>query len=184
MSKMGTASHLQPTGIPGVAPESQRVEDPLWKDQQATTGSRSETGDAIVVGAIGSAAPWFLTGWVHEVEIEFMIDTGCQVTILSTTVFERMCVVDLTVRSELRPCRRRLVSADSSSLMVQGQLELAIVFQDCVVICCLWWPTSDLTDCWAQRPYSPTSHISWICVQESCWVGGMGGLHCSCTNSG
>ena len=29
MSKMDTASHLQPTCIPGVAPESQRMEDPL-----------------------------------------------------------------------------------------------------------------------------------------------------------
>ena len=37
-----------------------------------------------------------------------MIDTGCQVTILSTTVFEHMCVVDSTVHSELRPCCRRL----------------------------------------------------------------------------
>ena len=80
------------------------------------------------MGAIGSAAPWFLTGWAHEVEIEFMIDTGCQVTILSTTVFECMCTVDPTVRSALRPCHRRLVSADSSPLIVQGQLELAIVF--------------------------------------------------------
>ena len=57
------------------------------------------------MGAISSAAPWFLTGWTHEVEIEFMIDTGCQVTILSTTVFERMCALDPKVRSELRPCR-------------------------------------------------------------------------------
>ena len=80
------------------------------------------------MGAIGSAAPWFLTGWAHEVEIEFMIDTGCQVTILSTTVFERMCTADPTVRSKLRPCQRRLVSANSSPLTVQGQLELVIVF--------------------------------------------------------
>ena len=69
LSKMDTASHPQPTGLPRVAPESQRVEGPLWKDQQGTTGSRSETGEAIVVGAIGSAAPWFLTGWAHDVEI-------------------------------------------------------------------------------------------------------------------
>ena len=97
LSKMDTASHPQPAGLPGVAPESQRLEGPLWKDQQLGTG------EAIIVGAIGSAAPWFLTGWAHAVEIEFMIDTGCQVTNLSTTVFERMCVVDPTVRSELRP---------------------------------------------------------------------------------
>ena len=45
------------------------------------------------MGAVGSAAPWFLTGWADEVEIEFMIDTGCQVTILAASVFERnVCV--------------------------------------------------------------------------------------------
>ena len=58
-----------------------------------------EDGEAIVVGAVGSAAPWFLTGWAEEVEIEFMIDTGCQVTILATSVFERMCAADSQVRS-------------------------------------------------------------------------------------
>ena len=96
-------------------------------------GSCPESGEAIVVGAIGSAAPWFLTGWTHDVEIEFMIDTGCQVTILSTTVFQHMCTVNPAVRSALGPCRRRLVSADSSPLMVQGQLELDIVFPG---LCC------------------------------------------------
>ena len=39
-----------------------------------------------------------------------------------------MCTVNQAVRSALQPCRRRLVSADSSPLMVQGQLELDIVF--------------------------------------------------------
>ena len=48
-----------------------------------------DDGEATVVGAVGSAAPWFLTGWAEEVEIEFMIDTGCQVMILATSVFER-----------------------------------------------------------------------------------------------
>ena len=47
-----------------------------------------------MVGAVGSAAPWFLTGWAEGVEVDFMIDTGCQVTILATSVFERMCVSD------------------------------------------------------------------------------------------
>ena len=55
--------------------------------------SSPDDGEAIVVGAVGSAAPWFLTGWAEEVEIEFMINAGCQVTILATSVFERiMCV--------------------------------------------------------------------------------------------
>ena len=39
------------------------------------------------MGVVGSAALWFLTGWADEVEIEFTIDTGCQVTILATSVF-------------------------------------------------------------------------------------------------
>ena len=62
-----------------------------------------------------------------------MIDTGCQVTILSATVFQRMCVVTPEVRSALQVCRHRLVSADSSSLTVQGQLELDIMFPG---LCC------------------------------------------------
>ena len=61
--------------------------------------SPQDSGEAIVVGAVGSAAPWFLTGWAEGVEVDFMIDTGCQVTILATSVFERMCVSDPRVRS-------------------------------------------------------------------------------------
>ena len=79
-----------------------------------------DDGEAIVVGVVGSAAPWFLTGWAKEVEIEFMIDTGCQVTILATSVFERMCASDPQVRSRLCPCGCQLVSADSSPLTVKG----------------------------------------------------------------
>ena len=75
-----------------------------------------------------SAVPWFLTGWAAEVEIEFMIDTGCQVTILATSVFELMCTSDPRVRSQLHPCGRRLVSADSSPLTVKGELEMTVVF--------------------------------------------------------
>ena len=126
-------SRPQLVDLPGVAPESRQSENPPWMDQQETTETRPESGEAIVVGAIGSAAPWFLTGWAHEVDIEFMIDTGCQVTILSTTVFERMRTVDPAVCSALRPCLCRLVLADSSPLIVQGQLELAIVFPG---LCC------------------------------------------------
>ena len=73
-------------------------------------------------------APWFLTGWVEGTEVEFMIGTGCQVTILVTSVFERMCASDPRVRSRLRPCGRRLISADSSPLMVRGELDMTVVF--------------------------------------------------------
>ena len=62
-----------------------------------------------------------------------MIDTGCQVTILTTTIFERMCTVDPMVRSRLRPCRRGLVSTDSSPLTVKKELELNVVFPG---LCC------------------------------------------------
>ena len=43
----------QPTGLPGVTPEPQQAEDPSRKDQPETTGNRPESGEAIVVGAIG-----------------------------------------------------------------------------------------------------------------------------------
>ena len=38
--------------------------------------AQPEAGEAIVVGAVGSAAPWFLMGWANDIEVEFMIDTG------------------------------------------------------------------------------------------------------------
>ena len=81
-----------------------------------------------MVRAAGSGAPWCLTGWAEGTEVEFMIDTGCQVTILATSVFERMCTSDPRVRSRLRPCGRRLISADSSPLMVRGELGMTVVF--------------------------------------------------------
>ena len=70
-----------PVALPGVVSESRQSENPTRMDRPENTGSRPESGEAIVVGTIGSAAPWFLTGWAHDVEIEFMIDTGCQVCV-------------------------------------------------------------------------------------------------------
>ena len=75
--------------------------------------SDSEEENEIMVGVVGSTAPWYLTGWTNDVEVEFMIDTGCQVTILATSVFDR-CVIFTRrlswglsrVRSDL--CRRTL----------------------------------------------------------------------------
>ena len=88
----------------------------------------SEEGDAIMVGVVGSAAPWFLTGWTNDVEVEFMIDTGCQVTILATSVFKKMCEIHPQLRTGLVPCAQRLVSADSSPLMVLGRINLNVAF--------------------------------------------------------
>ena len=93
--------------------------EPLNTDVSEET----EDGEAIVVGAVGSAAPWFLTGWTNDVEVEFMNDTGCQVTILATSVFEKMCMGHPQVRSRIRPCMRRLVS-----LTVIGKIDLDVVF--------------------------------------------------------
>ena len=55
-----------------------------------------------------------------------MIDTVCQLTILAKSVFERMCVANPRLRLRLRPCRWRL--ADSSPLMVRGELCMMVVF--------------------------------------------------------
>ena len=84
--------------------------------------------DMIMVGVVGSAAPWFLTGWTNDVEVEFMIDTGCQVTILATSVFDRMCDIHPEVRNGLVQCAQQLVSADSSPLTVMGRINLNVVF--------------------------------------------------------
>ena len=70
----------------------------------------------------------WLAWWGRSVEVEFMIDTGCQVTILATSVFEKMCKVHPQVKSRIRPCTRRLVSADSSPLTVVGRIDLDVVF--------------------------------------------------------
>ena len=90
--------------------------------------SNSGEEDAIIVGTVGSAAPWYLTGWANDVEVEFMIDTGWQVTILATSVFERMCEIYPEVELELTKCTQRLISADKSPLTVLGRIRLEIVF--------------------------------------------------------
>ena len=90
--------------LPRVSSDAPGVDVTLLDDRSEDDRSRTEPGEAIVVGAVGSAAPWLLTDWVHDVEVDLIIDTGCQVTILATTIFERMCTVDPSVRSELRPC--------------------------------------------------------------------------------
>ena len=67
-------------------PRDHMCEDSRTQDIRTEVKRPSqEDGEAIVVGAVGLAAPWFLTGWAEEVEIEYMIDTGCQVTILATS---------------------------------------------------------------------------------------------------
>ena len=121
---IGESSDGDQVGFPFLH-QSPGGENSLWD----TSGAEDTTeGDAIMVGAVGSAAPWFLTGWTNDVEVEFMIDTGCQVTILATSVFKRMCEVHPQLRAELVPCTQCLVSADSSPLLVLGRINLNVVF--------------------------------------------------------
>ena len=111
-------------GLPSVCRSPNGGNEPVDTDGAEDTAE----GDAIMVGVVGSAAPWFLTGWTNDVEVEFMIDTGCQVTILATSVFKKMCEIHPQVRNGLVPCAQRLVSADSSPLTVMGRINLNVVF--------------------------------------------------------
>ena len=104
--------------------------------------SDSEEENEIMVGVVGSTAPWYLTGWTNDVEVEFMIDTGCQVTILATSVFDRMCDIHPEVKLGLKPCAKRLVSADSSPLGVKGRVNLNIVFPG--LRCDMWCVVADI----------------------------------------
>ena len=104
--------------------------------------SDSEEENEIMIGVVGSTAPWYLTGWINDVEVEFMIDTGCQVTILATSVFDRMCDIHPEVKLGLRPCTKRLVSADSSPLGVKGCVNLNIVFPG--LRCDMWCVVADI----------------------------------------
>ena len=96
-----------------------------------------DEGEPIMVGVVGSAAPWYLTGWTNDVEVEFMIDTGCQVTILATSVFDKICDIHPEVNLGLVPCTQRLVSADSSPLLVRGRINLNVIFPGlrCEMLC-------------------------------------------------
>ena len=107
-----------------------------------------------------------------------MIDTGCQVTILATTIFERMCTVDPMVRSKLRPCRRRLVSADSSPLSVKGELELNVVFPG---LCCdMLFVVANigLDGLLGTEALQSCLPHSWIFERDSC--GRQANRHCNC----
>ena len=47
-----TVSQLLPVVLPGTAPESRQSEGPPRRDRQETTGTRPESGEAIVVGRL------------------------------------------------------------------------------------------------------------------------------------
>ena len=101
-----------------------------------------EAGDPIMVGVVGSAAPWYLTGWINDVEVEFMIDTGYQVTILATSVFDKICDIHPEVNLGLIPCTQQLVSADSSPLTVRGRINLNVIFPG--LRCDMWCVVAEI----------------------------------------
>ena len=53
VSEVDMTVHLQSVCVPRVASDPQRMDDALLEDRPEATGSWSETGEAIVVGAIG-----------------------------------------------------------------------------------------------------------------------------------
>ena len=170
---IGEASDGDQVGFPFLH-RSPCGENSLW---DANGAEDTTEGDAIMVGAVGSAAPWFLTGWTNDVEVEFMIDTGCQVTILGTSVFKRMCEVHPQLRAELVPCTQRLVSADSSPLLVLGRINLNVVFPGlrCDMCCVVASIGSDgllgmeaLQSCLPHQLDLRTAQL-WSCPQTVRW---------------
>ena len=94
---------MDPDGIRRMS-DTERILIPSGCSSDSNMEPDPEEGDAIMVGVVGSAAPWYLTGWTNDVEVEFMIDTGCQVTILATSVFHKMCDIHSEVKLGLVPC--------------------------------------------------------------------------------
>ena len=77
---------------------------------------------------VGVASSANLAGDV-TVGVASLADLAGVVTVgVATSVFERMCVADPRFGRRLWPCRRRFVSADSSPLMVRGELCMTVVF--------------------------------------------------------
>ena len=103
-----------------------------------------------------------LTGWAEGVEVDFMIDTGCQVTILATSVFERMCVSDPRVRSRLHPCGRRLVS-DSSPLTIQYKSRLSSLAKR------VWFLANAFCTCVTKHSNAFRTFRNWLKNSKCVW---------------
>ena len=110
-----------------------------------------------------------------------MIDTGCQVTNLATSVFERMCVADPRFRCRLWPCRRRLVSADSSPLMVRGELCMTVVFPGLQCDMTLVIASIGSEGLLGTEVLQLCCLTSLICAWDS--YGSMDNPHCSCISN-
>ena len=123
---------MDPDGIRQMS-DTEQILIPSECSSDSSMEPDPEEGDAIMVGVVGSAAPWYLTGWTNDVEVEFMIDTGCQVTILATSVFHKMCDIHPEVKFGLVPCTQRLVSADTSPLTVIGRINLNVDKKGCAI---------------------------------------------------
>ena len=102
---------------------------------QTDSDESSAVLEISVLGAVGTGAVWSQTGGgggAEGTKKDFIVDTGCQETILETSVGEQMCVAN-----------PRLVSADSSPLVAPHAL---------------WGHnTLELTDAFQRRPGCPTT---------------------------
>ena len=72
VSDMDERVDLRSACLPRISSDAQGVDVALLDDQSEADQSQTEPGEAIVVGAAGSAEPWFLTGWAHDVEVDFL----------------------------------------------------------------------------------------------------------------
>ena len=76
------------------------------------------------MGAVGTGAPWFLNGWAEGTEVEFMIDTECSCDV---GIWVDACGRP-SVTAPVPPVRPAVVSANSSPLMVHGELCMSVAF--------------------------------------------------------
>ena len=73
---------------------------------------------------------FYIPGQVEQKSLEWLIDTGCTTTIVSSRLYNSM---KLDERPELTPCSRVLLSADDSSIGVLGQALMNIIVGDKLV---------------------------------------------------
>ena len=78
-------------------------------------------------GAHNSKAGLYLRGKIFDVDVEFLVDTGSEVTLISPTVWQLLCSGrELELETSVQP----VANADSSPLYVLGEVEVGVRFGD------------------------------------------------------
>ena len=95
----------------------------------ASHGAAKETKEAEIRG-------FFTDGYLEEVPVHWLIDTGCSVTILS---IKKYLEIPEDKRPELYEYDGVLVSADDSPLNVYGQTTCNIKFGENGSDILFWW---------------------------------------------